>query len=35
MISATFGRAIPAQLILHGESPAPETIESVFGGRAP
>ncbi len=32
---ATFGRAIPAQLILHGESPAPETIESVFGGRAP
>ena len=33
--AATFGRAIPAQLILHGETPEPETIESVFGGRAP
>lgn len=33
--AATYARAIPSQLILHGETPAPETIESVFGGRAP
>jgi hypothetical protein len=32
---AHHARAIPSQLILHGETPAPETIESVFGGRAP
>jgi hypothetical protein len=30
--AAHYARAIPSQLILHGETPA-ETVESVFGGR--
>jgi hypothetical protein len=33
--AATHARAVPAQLVMHGETAPAETIESVFGGRAP